>query len=53
MSLKVTDSLQTKKRKRHFVHASESTRKNCAKVTELAYEEEGRKGKVAAKVAVI
>ncbi|MEY4012648.1 MAG: hypothetical protein RIT22_1772 [Bacteroidota bacterium] len=55
MNLKVMDSLRTKKQEKtsSFMH-QESQRKNYAKVTEWSYvEEEGRKGKVAAQVAVI
>jgi cold shock CspA family protein len=51
---KVTDSLQTKKQEKTFLFMlQESTRKNYAKETELAMKKKGRKGKVAAKVAVI
>jgi cold shock CspA family protein len=53
MSLKVTDSLQTN-RKRHFVHASGINAEELREGDRVSYEEEeGRKGKVAAKVAVI
>jgi CspA family cold shock protein len=50
---KVTDSLQTKKQEKTFLFMlQESTRKNYE--DRVSYEEEeGRKGKVAAKVAVI
>jgi hypothetical protein len=49
MSQKVTH-YRRRNRKRHFLFTLESTQKNYSKSDE---EEEGRKGKVAAKVAVI
>jgi hypothetical protein len=50
---KVTDSLQTKKQEKTFLFMlQESTRKNYAKVTELAMKKKKEERKVAAKVAV-
>jgi hypothetical protein len=40
-------------RKRHFVHASGINAEELREGDRVSYEEEGRKGKVAAKVAVI
>jgi CspA family cold shock protein len=50
---KVTDSLQTKKQEKTFVHASGINAEELREGDRVSYEEEeGRKGK-AAKVAVI
>jgi hypothetical protein len=53
MSQKVTDSLQTKKQERHFCSRFRNQREELREGDRVSYEEEGRKGKVAAKVAVI
>jgi cold shock CspA family protein len=54
MNQKVTDSLQTKKQEKTFCSCSGINAEELREGDRVSYEEEeGRKGKVAAKVAVI
>jgi CspA family cold shock protein len=54
MSQKVTDSLQTKKQEKTFLFTLQESTEELREGDRVSYEEEeGRKGKVAAKVAVI
>jgi cold shock CspA family protein len=53
MSLRLRIHYRRRNRKRHFVHASGINAEELREGDRVSYEEEGRKGKVAAKVAVI
>jgi hypothetical protein len=53
MNQKVTDSLQTKKQEKTFCSCFRNQRGRITRRRVSYEEEEGRKGKVAAKVAVI
>jgi hypothetical protein len=53
MNQKVTDSLQTKKQEKTFCSCFRNQRGRITRRRQSYEEEEGRKGKVAAKVAVI
>jgi CspA family cold shock protein len=53
MNQKVTVHYRRRNRKRHFVHASGINAEELREGDRLAIEEEGRKGKVAAKVLSI